>query len=207
MSSLEEYGPGFIGIYGESEPVNVGFFIDKTWRFCWPRVVSRAWAYQISEAKKSEGDSNYDNRALLIEAGQKVSLPSPDDRWYMDLLSHDPYRTKKALEAEGMVFMADADAAEEDWQKWIFTKIVVRTRTQEVNVKLNSGEEHADVKYSSKHKPGTSLYKRGNMLWHNVSQGLGHFVVLTLPPAPEDAKFIAQAISDYRATNKIYPLS
>jgi hypothetical protein len=206
MSSSEEYGTGLPGMYGASEPMNVGFFIDKTWYLCWPKVIARAWTYQITEEKKSTSDDKYENKALLIESGQRVTMASPDDRWYMDLLSHDPYRTKKALEAEGMTFMASAKAAEEDWQKWIFTKMIVRSRSQTVDLTINSEANNSNAKYSCKKDDGYSQYER-SMPWDDVSQGLGHFLVLTLPPAPSETKLIGQALADYKATNKIYPLS
>jgi hypothetical protein len=178
--------------YGQEEPVNVGFFIDRAWRFCWPNVIARAWHYQ---------ESRPDN-AKNIEDGFKIDIPDSDDRWYMDLLSKDPFRTKTALEAEGIIFMADANATAEDWDKWIFTRIVARTSNQSVNLTIKSNTSDSVGGYLDDKEDG---YVRTNP-WKN-SHGIGHFLVLTVPPKPENPRYFAKALSDYKATNKVYPLA
>ena len=195
MNQSSEYGSRG-SAYGEFEPYNIGFFIDKAWFQCWPRVIGRAWLYQLEFADK----------ARLVEQGQMITMATPDDRWYMDLLSHDPYRTKKALEAEGIAYLADDKAEQEHWQKWIFTRIIVRTRNQAVKIKV--GPDNSD---SNGHNLGNYAddkldgYVR-NKPWDDV-KATGHFLVLAIPPTPQEAKYVGKALADYMATNKVYPLA
>lgn len=195
MENNSEYGQGNNSGYGPVEPVNVGYFIDKAWKFCWPNVIARAWHYQEVCSEN----------AKLIEDGGKVSMPGADDRWYMDLLSQDPLRTKKALEAEGIVFMASDEADENDWEKWIYTRIIVRAASQSVKVKVKAIDSVSnDVSgYRDNKEDG---YARTNP-WQEKNSSIGHFLVLTLPTRPNDRKLFAKALSDYKATNKVYPLA
>lgn len=173
---------------GRYEPEDIGFFVDRTWSLCWPNVIGRAWHYQ----------HNNPVNAKKIEAGMFIDFPTPDDRWYMDLLSKDPYKTLNALTAEGFIYLADADAAEEHWEKWVFTKIIVKTRNQATKFTVSS-------KTSGTPCCEKKSYKRENM-WEKQIAGTGHFVILTLPPKPDEARHFSVALADYKASNKIYPL-
>ncbi|WP_022940769.1 hypothetical protein [Psychromonas hadalis] len=170
------------------EPQDIGFFVDRTWALCWPNVIGRAWHYQ---------HNNHQN-AKEIEAGKFIDFPTPDDRWYMDLLSKDPYKTLQALTAEGFVYLADENAAEEHWEKWVFTKIIVKTRNQATKFTVRSKTTAVSLN-------GCKGYKRKN-IWEEQVEGTGHFVILTLPPKPSKTSDFAVALSDYKASNKIYPL-
>jgi len=176
------------------EPLNIGFFVDRTWYLCWPNVIGRSWAYQ----------ENYSEKALKIENGEKVENATEEDNWYMDLLSKNPHKTLKALEAEGFIYLANADAAEENWEKWFFTKIIVRTRSQPVSIEVQAGDcsDTESNKYCAHEENG---YSRKN-IWNDKINGTGHFVVLTIPPKPNDPALFSVALSDYKASNKIYPM-
>jgi len=180
----------FCALCSQNEPYNIGFFIDKAWQHCWTRVIGRAWLYQLECADK----------AAVIEKGSQIAMPGPDDRWYTDLLSKDPVRTKKALAAEGLEFLAGENAEQENWQDWIFTRMIVRTRNQEIKVKIAS-DICEDVQCDDK----SAGYVRNRSC--NNAQSLAHFLILTIPPTPKDAKYVGKAIADYMATNKVYPLA
>lgn len=173
--------------FGPVEPVDVGFFIDRAWRFCWPNVIARAWRYQTKNAEAAD----------LVEKGGSVSQPTDADRWYMDLLSQDPQRTKKALEAEGMLFKASSNAEADEWDKWVYTRILVRSSTQELSVRVKAASRcespSEETSYERSAEPGNN--------------SIGHFLVLTIPPAPSDTKYFAKALADYKATNKVYPIA
>ncbi|MCJ8273723.1 MAG: hypothetical protein MJK04_30535 [Psychrosphaera sp.] len=117
--------------YGSSEVVNIGLMIDQAWKFCWPKVIARAWTYQ----------HKYPANAEVIETGETLNLPTDADRWYADLLSQDPLRTKQALEAEGMVFLAAQNTDKEHWEHWMFTRMLVRAYNQKFELVVNMEPE------------------------------------------------------------------
>jgi hypothetical protein len=120
MQYEEEYSTNTDQHYGRSEVVNIGFMIDQAWQYCWPKVIARAWTYQ----------HKYPENAKETEQRKSLHLPTQADRWYADLLSQDPLRTKQALEAEGMVFLAAQHTEKEHWEHWVFTRMLVRTYDQ-----------------------------------------------------------------------------
>lgn len=167
--------------FGSLEPIDAGFFIDRAWRFCWPNVIARAWQYQQKTP----------DLASKIESGGVIESPNDSDNWYMDLLSQDPTRTQKALEEEGMLFLASQDAIPEEWEKWVYTRMVVRASNQPTSIQVKAA--------SRENKQGLDS--------SNARNSIGHFLVLTLPPKPENPRYFAKALSDYKATNKVYPLA
>jgi hypothetical protein len=152
MKYEEEYSTPTSQHYGSSEVVNIGFMIDQAWQYCWPKVIARAWTYQ----------HKFPENAAKTENRESLHMPTQADRWYADLLSQDALRTKQALEAEGMVFLAAQHTEQEHWEHWVFTRMLVRAYDQQFKLDVTM-EPHRQLQEQLKSNANLPTTQRAEL--------------------------------------------
>lgn len=166
-----------------NEPAREAMEINFLWGKVWPKVIARVWK------------ENYEGE------------------WCKLLLSGKPEDVKKALlQIVTKKIGGEIDPKEVEGYEWFWDnlKIIIKKREEGVALSYKSSE-NVDVKYKDVSIPNSenSIYnykENGENGWIEV-KGIGHHLILTIPPKPAEDKDVACAITDYEAAGLVYPFT
>ncbi len=142
-------------------------------------------------------------------------IESADFEWYKKLLSHKSELVLDALMEEG--FMVDAmENPPVNFERNLSSRLIVRKPDQSYEV-TGKRKPYSTYKMSFDRTNRLSVthamppqedirveFKGSRVNGWQYGEGLGHVVVLTLPPCPHDAQFFGLAVTDYEAAGKVF---